>query len=584
MTLSGPRFSIFFAVAESKMCFLARLSLTGFVFVSLSAAVFAKSDRLAACRSADLDARIAGCTDVIARGGQETKRNQITAYINRGGAYRAKGDFARALADLDKAVQLDPRAALALMERASIYFAKGDLDRAIADYNEAIAARPKSAAAFYGRGEAYRAKNDLDHAIADYDRALQIEKNSAAAYAGRAKAHRGKGDFDEALADFEEAVKLDPKSASLHVDRGAVYQTKGDLDQAITDYDEAIEIDPKYATAFLDRAKIYSDKHDLGRARQDIETALTLDPQLASAKEALDELNRLIAKNATPPAVATPAPPPAAPAAAAPMLPPAPATPTPPPAPAAAAPIHFDSWTLALQTVNFAVLVWLLHRFLYKPVLRMIDARKAEVQKQYDEAKAAEEAAQAHLAAIKSERAGLVSEREAALKAAAAQAEEAAKARRAQAEAEAAALLDGTRKTLATERDKVLAEARKSALDLGIGFSRRLLAEVPVKLRTEAWLERIERYLVALPKAEMEALVHQFDNGGALTVVTASPLASETAETWRDHLRRSVGDGTAIAFDANSDLVAGAELHFPSAVLRFSWQSTLAAARSEIEA
>ena len=225
-----------------------------------------------------------------------------------------------------------------------------------------------------------------------------------------------------------------------------------------------------------------------------------------------------------------------------------------------------------------------MHRFLYKPVLRMIDARKAEVQKQYDEAKAAEEAAQAHLAAIESERAGLVSEREAALKAAAAQAEEAAKARRAQAEAEAAALLDGTRKTLATERDKVLAEARKSALDLGTGFALRLLAEVPVKLRTEAWLERIERYLVALPKTEMDALVHQFDNGGALTVVTASPLASETAEMWRDHLRRSLGDGTAIAFDANSDLVAGAELHFPSAVLRFSWQSTLAAVRSEIEA
>ena len=575
MILSTPRFSIFFAVAESKMCSLARLSLASFVFVSLSAAVFAKSDHLADCRSADLDARIAGCTDVVARGGQETKRNQITAYINRGGAYRAKGDFDRALADLDKAVQLDPRSALALMERASIYHAKGELDRAIADYDAAIAARPKSAAAFYGRGEAYRAKNDLDRAIADYDRALQLDKNSAAAHAGRAKAHRGKGDFDKALADFEEAMKLDSNSASLHVYRGTVYQTKGDLDQAITDYDEAIELDPKYATAFLERAKAYRDKHDLERARQNLEAALNLDPQLASAKEALDELNRLIAKNATPPAVATPAPPPAAPAAA---------TPTPPPAPATAAPIHFDWWTLALQTVNFAVLVWLLHRFLYKPVLRMIDARKAEVQKQYDEAKAAEEAAQAHLAAIESERAGLVSEREAALKTAAAQAEEAAKARRAQAEAEAAALLDGTRKSLATERDKVLAEARKSALDLGIGFARRLLAEVPVKLRTEAWLERIERYLVALPKTEMDALVHQFDNGGALTVVTASPLASETAETWRDHLRRSLGDGTAIAFDANSDLMAGAELHFPSAVLRFSWQSTLVAVRSEIEA
>ena len=43
--------------------------------------------------------------------------------------------------------------------------------------------------------------------------------------------------------------------------------------------------------------------------------------------------------------------------------------------------MHFDWWTLALQTVNFAILVWLLQRFLYKPVLRMVDARRAEIDK-----------------------------------------------------------------------------------------------------------------------------------------------------------------------------------------------------------
>ena len=46
--------------------------------------------------------------------------------------------------------------------------------------------------------------------------------------------------------------------------------------------------------------------------------------------------------------------------------------------------MHLDWWTIGLQTVNFAILVWLLHRFLYKPVLAMIDARKAEVRRQFD--------------------------------------------------------------------------------------------------------------------------------------------------------------------------------------------------------
>lgn len=246
--------------------------------------------------------------------------------------------------------------------------------------------------------------------------------------------------------------------------------------------------------------------------------------------------------------------------------------------------MHFDWWTLALQTVNFAVLIWLLHRFLYKPVLRMVDARKAEVQKQYAEAKAAEDKTKVHLAAIESERAGIAAERQAALKAAAMQAEGSAKTRRAQAEREAEALLQGTRKTLATERERALAEARRVALDLGVEFARRLLAEVPMQLRAEAWIERIEQHLLALPRTELDALVRQFADGGALTVVTASPLSSETAETWRARLHRPLGDGITIAFDVDPNLVAGAELHFPNAILRFSWQSTLATARSEIDA
>jgi F-type H+-transporting ATPase subunit b len=244
--------------------------------------------------------------------------------------------------------------------------------------------------------------------------------------------------------------------------------------------------------------------------------------------------------------------------------------------------MRFDWWTLGLQTVNFAVLVWLLHRFLYRPVLSMIDARRAAIQKQRDDAKAVEDTARAHLTQIETERAGIAAERAAALKAAAAQAQETAETRRARAEREAQALLDAVRKTLATERERALADLRRGALDLGAEFARRLLAEVPMQLRAEAWIERIERHLEALPKTELDALARQFTNGGALTVVTASPLPADTVETWRARLHRPLGNGIAIEFAVDPDLVAGADLHFPTAILRFSWQSALAAVRSEI--
>lgn len=244
--------------------------------------------------------------------------------------------------------------------------------------------------------------------------------------------------------------------------------------------------------------------------------------------------------------------------------------------------VHFDWSTFALQTVNFAILVWLLHRFLYRPVLRLIDTRRAEIDKQYADARGAEAEAKDQLAAIAAERAGIAAERASALAQAAAQAEETAAARRAQAEREAAALLDDARKTLAAERRQALAEARRAALDLGADIAAKLLAELPMKRCGEAWLGRVEKHLAALPQTERDALARQLTDGAELKVMTAAPLPPENAEVWRDRLRRILGDQITVSFGIDHRLVAGADLQFPDAILRFSWQSALAAMRAEI--
>lgn len=246
--------------------------------------------------------------------------------------------------------------------------------------------------------------------------------------------------------------------------------------------------------------------------------------------------------------------------------------------------MQLDWWTLGLQTINFGILVWLLHRFLYKPVLAMIDARQAEVRRQFDTAKEIEGSAKAQLASIAAERAGIAAEREAVLKAAALQAQEIVGKRRAQAESEAEALLASTRKTLASERDRALDEARRLALDLGADFAQRLLAEIPTQYRAEAWIERIENHLNSLSPSERDPLVRQLGDGAPLAVVTACELPSTTAERWKERLRRSLGLSGGMTFAVNPNLIAGAELHFPTAVLRFSWQSALLAGRAEVKA
>src|SRR5689334_10179029 len=95
----------------------------------------------------DPDAAIVDCTPTIIS--DKAKGRYLAALLNnRGAAYRAKGDNERAVADLNEAIRLDPKLAMAYNNRGAYYNEQGDNDRAIADYNQAIRLDPKLPLAF----------------------------------------------------------------------------------------------------------------------------------------------------------------------------------------------------------------------------------------------------------------------------------------------------------------------------------------------------------------------------------------------------------------------------------------------------
>jgi len=245
--------------------------------------------------------------------------------------------------------------------------------------------------------------------------------------------------------------------------------------------------------------------------------------------------------------------------------------------------MHFSWTTLLLQTVNFAVLVWLLQHFLYRPVLKMVDARRAGLDRELAEAQRTEGDAKAQLAALERERAALAAERAAVLAAAAVEAKEATATERAAAGREAAAMLEQARGTLASERTQALEAARHAAVDLGVEVARRVLLELPHELRAQAWLERIGLYLTALPSPERDALVRQLAGAGALDVLTASALSEQAAAAWRARLAQALGCPVQVSFAVDAKLVAGAELHFPNTIVSFSLKSAAQAIRAELE-
>jgi tetratricopeptide (TPR) repeat protein len=205
------------------------------------------------------------------------------AYIGRGLAYGAKGDYNRAVQDYDKAILLDPKNAVAYQNRGAVYGSKGDYDRAIQDYDQAIQLDPKSAFAYVGRGAAYGTRGNRERSIQDYDKAILLDPKNAAYYIARGGGYASEGDHDRAIQDYGQAILLDPKSAVSHATRGDAYASKREHDRAIQDYDQAIRLDPKNPEVYRKRGAAYASKGDHDRAIQDYDKVILLDPQNALA-------------------------------------------------------------------------------------------------------------------------------------------------------------------------------------------------------------------------------------------------------------------------------------------------------------
>jgi len=86
--------------------------------------------------------------------------------------------------------------------------AKGDLDGAIADYDRAIELDPKLAISYHNRVLAQKAKGDLDAGIV-----RGFSPTRGEYYINRGITKEGKGDHDGAIADYNRALELAAKLA-----------------------------------------------------------------------------------------------------------------------------------------------------------------------------------------------------------------------------------------------------------------------------------------------------------------------------------------------------------------------------------
>jgi serine/threonine protein kinase/lipoprotein NlpI len=205
------------------------------------------------------------------------------AILNRGQTYQRMKRYPEALADFDRAINLDPQYKEAIAGRGEIYRLMRRYPEALADFDCAIDLDPQCVWAISQRGEIYRLMGRYPEALVDFACAIDLDPQDKEAIAGRGETYRLMGRYPEALADFDCAIDLDPQCVWAIARRGETYRLMGRYPEALTNFDRAIDLDPQYASAIAGRGETYRLMGRYPEALADFDRAIDLDPQYKEA-------------------------------------------------------------------------------------------------------------------------------------------------------------------------------------------------------------------------------------------------------------------------------------------------------------
>ncbi|MFZ2063744.1 MAG: F0F1 ATP synthase subunit B [Candidatus Binatus sp.] len=243
--------------------------------------------------------------------------------------------------------------------------------------------------------------------------------------------------------------------------------------------------------------------------------------------------------------------------------------------------MKFSWWTFALQAINFLILIWLLRRFLFKPVTAIVARRKEEIARGMTEAAAEKQKALDMQRDVQAQRAGIEAERQKAIEEQRAQLAAERKKLIDEAHADAEKIRTQAAAQLNEERTAATQELFSQTIDLAVKLAERLLRELTFPSIEHAFMTRVLDYLDRLPPPERTALVSHLDQT-PMVVTTAHPLDAREEAEWREQLAKRIGRAAGITFNIDPALIAGAEIALPSAILRFNWRDALTVAAKAI--
>jgi len=235
------------------------------------------------------------------------------------------------------------------------------------------------------------------------------------------------------------------------------------------------------------------------------------------------------------------------------------------------------SWsTFILEIINFLVLVWILKRFLYKPVLDVIARRRAGIEKTLTEAKDLHQKAESLQQQYEGRLANWQQEREQMRESLAREIETERSARMSELQASLKQEREKSRVTEERRQADSMQKMEATALMQGATFASRLL-ELASGPDTEARL--VDLAVAELAKLSGERIAALRNNFGrapqGIVVASAFPLSDQQRQQLEQALAKVAGTEMPLNFEQDRNLLAGVRINVGAWVLGANLQDEL---------
>ncbi len=185
--------------------------------------------------------------------------NNLDAYFLRAFIHKEIGDTAKAIKNLQMAVNIDQEFYEGYLWLGILHAYQNDT-LAKKYYKNALKVSPNNTEAMYDLAMYYQ----------------QVEK-----------------DFNEAIEMYTQIIEIDPKHKYSHFNLGFLHLTELDIfNVAVKHFTDAIQADPNYAEAYLFRGLSYKSMGDVHKARVDMKKSLEIKPDYNLAIQSLNQLER----------------------------------------------------------------------------------------------------------------------------------------------------------------------------------------------------------------------------------------------------------------------------------------------------